>query len=183
MHLCTPLHTSNGFNGTDLDNPFAFHIFFFPPLDFFSLFSWFGIVRGPLEQARKEEVLLLGFIIPDLFLLLGIFFSVQVNFWRTINIKVLIYIIINSSKYIYSKNRINDKRKKWTFTFHLINSQKRLNMFIERVCKSRSLSYIRVSNSRERRGLMIDRVRVWISIDFCETFCTTGHDPPFSPRG
>ena len=141
-HLCTPQTDSTE---RTLIILLHFTFFFFPPLDFFSLFSWFGIVRGPLEQARKEEVLLLGFIIPDLFLLLGIFFSVQVNFWRTINIKVLIYIIINSSKYIYSKNRINDKRKKWTFTFHLINSQKRSNMFVERVCKTRSLSYRKYS--------------------------------------
>ena len=73
-----PLHTSAHLKRIQRNGPLIillhFTFFFFPPLDFFSLFSWFGIVRGPLEQARKEEVLLLGFIIPDLFLLLGIFF-------------------------------------------------------------------------------------------------------------
>lgn len=84
VHLCTPLHTSNGFNGhgTDLDNPFGLRdtfFFFFPPS---KPFSW--TIGNRLENDYEK----VGFYCSDLLfwkdlfdLLETEFFLIEVNFW------------------------------------------------------------------------------------------------------
>lgn len=83
VHLCTPLHTSNGFNGhgTDLDNPFGLRdtFFFFPPSKPFSWTIGTGSRTITKRWGSIVRIYYSGRIC--LIFLKRNFFLIEVNFW------------------------------------------------------------------------------------------------------